>query len=75
MEKFSLSPEELLVVDDMKLGCAMAKPLGVKVAFAAWGRKDFPDLSREMRSLCDVSFDTPEALGAFLFADKPPAER
>ena len=35
MEKFSLSPEELLVVDDMKLGCAMAKPLGVKVAFAA----------------------------------------
>ena len=74
MEKYHLSPEELLVVDDMKLGCAMAAPLGIKIAFAAWGRKDFPDLSREMRSLCDYTFDTPEELGAFLFPDAPPAE-
>ena len=74
MEKFRLSPEELLVVDDMKLGGSMAHPLGVQVAFAAWGRKDFPDLSREMRSLCDFSFDTPEELGAFLFSDEPITE-
>ena len=74
MEKYRLSPEEVLVVDDMKLGCAMAAPLGIKIAFAAWGRKDFPDLSREMRSLCDYTFDTPEELGAFLFSDEPPAE-
>ena len=67
MERFSLRPEELLVVDDMKLGCAMAKPLGVRVAFAAWGRVDCPALSREMRGLCDFTFETPEELGEFLF--------
>ena len=74
MEKYRLSPEELLVVDDMKLAWNMAHPLGVQVAFAAWGRKDFPDLTREMRSLCDYSFDTPEELGAFLFSDEPITE-
>lgn len=67
MKRFSLSPADLLVVDDMKLACRMADPLGVDVAFAAWGKQEFPDLSREMESLCRYSFDTPAALERFLF--------
>ena len=67
MKRFSLSPADLLVVDDMKLACRMAEPLGVDVAFAAWGKQEFPDLSREMEALCRYSFDTPAALEAFLF--------
>ena len=67
LAKFSLSPSDLLVVDDMKLACRMAEPLGVDVAFAAWGKQEFPELSREMESLCRYSFDTPAALEHFLF--------
>jgi len=52
MATFHLTPEEILVVDDMKLACKMAGCVGVDVAFAAWGKQEFPELSREMRQLC-----------------------
>ena len=68
MKRFGYISQELLVVDDMKLGCAMAKPLGVKVAFAAWGKLDFPELTQEMRTICDFSFDDPKNLENFLFS-------
>ena len=69
MAKYDLKPEEILVVDDMKLAWKMAKPLGVPVAFAAWGKLEFPGLCREMRQICDYSFDSPEELEKFLFED------
>ena len=67
MRRYGFRPEELLVVDDMKLAWRMAKPLGVEIAFAAWGKQDFPDLAEEMRNLCDYSFDTVKSLEHFLF--------
>ena len=67
MERYSLAPEDLLVVDDMKLAWMMSHPLGVKIAFAAWGKIDFPELTEEMRALCDYSFDSTEELEKFLF--------
>ena len=67
MKKYGFRPEELLVVDDMKPACQMARNDGVSIAFAAWGRKDCPDLSREMTELCDFSFESPQELEAFLF--------
>jgi phosphoglycolate phosphatase/pyrophosphatase PpaX len=67
MKRYNLKPTEILVVDDMKLACQMAAPLHVPVAFAAWGKKDFPEITREMKSLCNFSFDTTEALYQFLF--------
>lgn len=67
MRRYGLKPEELLVVDDMKLACQMAKPVKVPVAFAAWGKTEFPDIAREMRELCDFSFDTTAELQRFLF--------
>lgn len=67
MARYGLSSEELLVVDDMKLAWRMAKPVGVQIAFAAWGKVDFPELAEEMRSICDFSFDTTKDLERFLF--------
>lgn len=69
MSRFDLKPEEILVVDDMKLAWRMAKPLGVSVAFAAWGKLEFPALCQEMRDICDFSFDSPEDLEKFLFEE------
>lgn len=67
MDRYHLSPEELLVVDDLKLAWKMASPLNVPVAFAAWGKADFPELAQEMRTLCDYSFDSTESFYHFLF--------
>ena len=67
MEKYQLSKEEILVVDDMKLAWDMASKVGVKTAFAAWGKLDFPALCEEMERLCNYTFRTVEALEAFLF--------
>lgn len=67
MERYDLAPTDLLVVDDMKLAWLMAHPLGVKVAFAAWGKTEFPEISEEMIRLCDYSFDSTKELSKFLF--------
>ena len=67
MEKFQLQPKDILVVDDMKLACKMAKPLGIQVAYAGWGDMGVPEIEKEMNCLCDYSFDSVEKLGQFLF--------
>ena len=70
MEKYRFTPDQMIVVDDMKLAWNMAHPLGVKVAFAGWGRTEFPALAQEMKSLCDYSFDSPKKLERFLFEEE-----
>lgn len=67
MEKYRLSPTQLLVVDDMKPACEMARSAGVEIAFAGWGRKDYPKICTEMDKLCDFSFYSTESLYEFLF--------
>ncbi|MGM9589546.1 MAG: HAD family hydrolase [Faecousia sp.] len=67
MKRYGFTPEQLLVVDDMKPAQEMASRAGVSIAFAAWGRKDYPDITAEMKALCDVSFESPEKLYKFLF--------
>ena len=67
MQRFQLQPEDILMVDDMKLGCVMAQQVGVDTAFAAWSKQDFPALCSEMETLCDFTFRTTEALEQFLF--------
>lgn len=67
MLRFDLKPEDILVVDDMKLACQMAEPFGVCVAFAGWGKTDFPEIAQEMRELCHYSFDETAQLYRFLF--------
>jgi phosphoglycolate phosphatase/pyrophosphatase PpaX len=67
MEQFQLKPEEILMVDDMKLGCLMAQSVGAHTGFAAWSKQEFPALWKVMESLCDYTFKTAEELEAFLF--------
>lgn len=67
METYRFSPDQLLVVDDMKPAYDMAHGLGVPVAFAQWGKQDCPEICAEMRKLCNFTFDRPKALEEFLF--------
>lgn len=66
MEETGLSPEELLVVDDLKPGVEMAKAAGVPVAAAGWGHS-IPSIQKAMRELCDMWLPDIEALKAQLF--------
>ncbi len=67
MNRYGFTPDQVLVVDDMKLAWKMVQSVGVKIAFAAWGKGDFPELAAEMRDICDYSFDTTRDLEKFLF--------
>ncbi len=67
MATYHLSPEQLLVVDDMKPAWEMARQAGVPIAFAGWGRLEYPDITAEMTSLCDYAFHSAEELSDFLF--------
>lgn len=69
MEKYGFSPAQMLVVDDMKPAYEMANKAGVSIAFAAWGRKDYPEIAAEMRGLCNYSFDSTAELEVFLFGE------
>ena len=67
MARYGLRPEEILVVDDVKLACIMAEPIGIDVAFAAWSKADFPELTVEMQQLCKYTFHSTKELESFLF--------
>lgn len=67
MERYALSPARILVVDDMKPACQMARNAGVEIAFAGWSREDAPEIRKEMSALCDYSFRSTEDLEKFLF--------
>lgn len=69
MATYGLKPEEILMVDDMKLGCMMAAAVKVPTAFAGWSKAEFPELSREMRELSDYTFESARELEAFLFEE------
>ena len=67
MQKYGLGPSELLVVDDLKPAYEMAKKVNVPIAFAAWSKLEQPEIYQQMSSLCDYTFNTPDALEKFLF--------
>ena len=67
MTRYGLKPDEILVVDDMKLACKMAQPLGVRVAYAGWSGMGVPEIDKEMCALCDMCFDSIQKFEEFLF--------
>ena len=69
MAHFDLQPEELLMVDDLKTGCDMAKKAGVKIAFAGWSRQNAEKLYAYMDDNCDYTFDDTKSLYDFLFGE------
>ena len=56
-----------MVVDDMKAAVSMARAGNCPIAFAGWGRTEFPEITAEMSALCDYAFDSTEKLEKFLF--------
>ena len=67
MDKYSLSPDDLIVVDDMRPAWEMASKVGVKTALATWSKQDVPDIAAELTNLYDFSFSSPKDLENFLF--------
>ncbi len=67
MAKYHLTPDQLLVVDDLKPAWEMCSKVNVPIAFAAWGRKGYPKVLEQMTSLCDFTFHSPAELEKFLF--------
>ena len=67
MARFSLSPSQLLMIDDLPTGPQMAAKAGVPSVFAAWSRQESPGLMEAMSELCDFTFHSTEDLRKFLF--------
>lgn len=65
MRRFSLRPEELLMLDDLKPGFDMARAAGVAFAAAGWAY-DVPKIEQFMRQQCDYYFKTVAQLAEFL---------
>ena len=66
MDRFGLSPADLLMVDDLKPGYDMARAAGVPFAAACWAY-DVPEIRAFMEANCDLSYEDPAQLEAFLF--------
>ena len=66
MEKYGLSPDEILVVDDLKPGYDMARAAGVDFAAAGWAYS-IPEIESFMRDGCDYYFKTVSELERVLF--------
>lgn len=65
MEKYSLKPSEVLVVDDLKPGYDMARGAGVCFAAAGWAY-DVPEIREFMKQNCDYYLERVEELGQLL---------
>ncbi len=65
MEKYTLSPEEILVIDDSKPAYDMARAAGVDFCAACWAY-DVPEIESFMRENCDFFCKTVEELRSLL---------
>ncbi len=66
MNKLSLSPSDILVVDDLKPGYDMARAAGCDFAAAGWAY-NIPEIEAFMRANCDYYLPTVKSLSELLF--------
>ena len=66
MKRYSLSPSEIIVVDDLKPGYDMARGAGVDFAAAGWAY-DVPLIAEFMKKNCDYYLHSIEDLKKILF--------
>jgi len=66
-KKYSLKPEEILMVDDLKPGYDMARAAGVNFAAAGWAN-DVAKIRNFMMKNCDYYCRTVEDLSKLLFS-------
>ena len=69
MKEFSLRPDEILMIDDLKPGYDMAKAAGVDFAAVLWSN-DYPMIEQFMRKNCPLCLKTVDELAAFLEMDR-----
>lgn len=65
MERFSLAPRELLMIDDLKPGYDMARSCGVDFAAVGWAN-DIAEIETFMRKNCRYYFKRVRELDQFL---------
>ena len=65
MKKFSLSPDQLLVLDDLKPGYDMAHAAGIPFAAAGWANS-IPVIESFMREKSPLYFKTVKEFGSFI---------
>ena len=68
LRRLPVSPDESLVVDDLRPGVEMAKAAGVDVVAAGWGHR-IPEIEEYMRANCIRYFTTVQELDQYLFSD------
>lgn len=66
MREYNLTPDEVLVVDDLKPGYDMARSAGVSFAAAGWAY-DVAEIESFMRKNCDFYLKTVSELRKILF--------
>ena len=66
MEKFNLTPDQVLVVDDLKPGYDMARAAGVDIAAAGWAH-NVPEIVDFMTKNCEYFCKSIEDLRKILF--------
>ena len=66
MEQYDLKPEQLLMVDDLKLGWKMASSCDVPFAFAGWGNK-VPQIHAFMKANAEYYLNAVEELEKLVF--------
>lgn len=67
MKRYSLKPEEIIVVDDLKPGFDMARGAGATFAAAGWAY-DVSEIEQFMRRHCDFYLEKTEDLRKLLFS-------
>ena len=67
MEEYDLRPEQLLMVDDMRSGYAMAHACGVPFACAGWAH-EFPEMIAGMKETNAPYLKTVDELSRLVFA-------
>ena len=66
MDKYNLTPKDMIMVDDMKHGVVMCKNAGIECVFADWNRKP-PKIIDYMTENCDFTIKAPSELKNILF--------
>lgn len=68
LKKTGLTPDQFLVVDDLPPAREMASAAGMELAFAGWGKSNYPAVCAKMQEISDYSFFTVAQFEEFLFS-------
>ncbi len=68
INEYGFSPDEILMIDDLKPGVTMARNSGIDIAGAGWGHS-ISEIEDDMKALCDYYFHAVTQLADLLEID------